>query len=142
MQDNYVEIEDIPVMRVKADWKGKGPSAAFDLLESKLPTLRGRRFYGTFRFLPEGGEEYYACVAMEETDDSRKFDLETGVIPSGWYIRRKVMNWEQVLRNGQLRSIIRDLVKGEDVDNDRPTIEFYRSHVELYLLAPVNHNPL
>lgn len=57
MNDTYVELNEIPIMRVKADMKGKGPSAAMDLLESKLPTLKGRKFYGVFHETPDG-EEY------------------------------------------------------------------------------------
>jgi hypothetical protein len=79
MSDSYVELQDIPVMRVRADMKGKGPSAAMNLLESKLPTLKGRKFYGIFRETPDG-EEYYACVAEVETDNPSKMQLETGVI--------------------------------------------------------------
>jgi hypothetical protein len=58
-------------LRVKADMKRKGPSAAFNLLESKLPTIKGRKFYGTFRPTP-GGEEYYACVVRVDSDDPEK----------------------------------------------------------------------
>jgi hypothetical protein len=57
MENTYVELQEIPVLRVRADMKGKGPSAAFDLLESKLLSLKGRKFYGTFQPTPDG-EEY------------------------------------------------------------------------------------
>ena len=53
METKYVERQEIPVLRVRADMKGKGPSAAFRLLESKLPNLKGRKFYGTFQFTPD-----------------------------------------------------------------------------------------
>src|SRR5437667_8754145 len=61
METSHVELQEIPVLRVRADMKGKGPSAAFNRLESKLPTIKGRKFYGTFQPTPDG-EEYYACV--------------------------------------------------------------------------------
>jgi len=80
METSYVELQGIPVLRVKADMKGKGPKAAFDLLESKLPTLKGRKFYGTFQFTPDG-EDYYACVVRIDADDPEKMKLETGVSP-------------------------------------------------------------
>jgi hypothetical protein len=56
MESSYVELQEIPVLRVRANMKGKGPSAAFDLLESELPTIKGRKFYGTFRPTPDGKE--------------------------------------------------------------------------------------
>jgi hypothetical protein len=80
MQSTYVELQEIPVLRVKADMKGKGPSAAFDLLESKLPSLKGRKFYGTFQ--PKSDEEeYYACVARIDSDDPDKMKLEREIFP-------------------------------------------------------------
>jgi len=39
MESIYLELQEMPVLRVRADMKGKGPSAAFDLLESKLSTF-------------------------------------------------------------------------------------------------------
>jgi hypothetical protein len=129
-----VGLHDVPVLRVKADFRGQGPSAAFDYLEPKLPTLRGRRFYGTFRDTPTG-EEYYAGVAREETDDPHRMGLETGVIPGGWYARRKLRDWETNL--SRLPTIFADIVRTVQRDRDRPSLEFYRSRTELHLLAPV-----
>ena len=79
METTYVELQEIHVLRVRADMKGKGPSAAFNLLESKLLTLKGRKFYGTFQFTPDG-EEYYACVVRIDSDDPERMQLEAGVI--------------------------------------------------------------
>ena len=92
METTYVELQEVPVLRVKADMKGKGPSAAFNLLESKLLTLKGRKFYGTFQFTPDG-EEYYACVVRIDSDDPERMQLEAGVIPGGWYARSKLMDY-------------------------------------------------
>ena len=94
--DSYSELKDIPVLRVRAEMKGKGPAAAFELLESRLPTLKGRHFYGSFRVL-EGGEEYHACVERIPTDDPSKMNLEEGVIPGGLYARRKLTGWRDEL---------------------------------------------
>jgi hypothetical protein len=136
MPDTYVELNEIPVMRVRADMKGKGPPAAFDLLESKLPTLKGRKFYGTFRETPDG-EEYFACVAQIETDDPRAMQLETGVIPGGLYARRKIQDWEKIVRAGQLPRLFQEMIQANVFDHTRPSVEFYRSQTELQLLVPV-----
>ena len=79
--ESYVELQEIPVLRVRADMTGEGPSAAFALIESKLPTLKGRKFYGTFRDTPEG-EESYACVARVNSDDPRRMELEPELSPA------------------------------------------------------------
>jgi hypothetical protein len=134
METTYVELQEIPVLCVKADVKGKGPSAAFDLLESKLPTLKGRKFYGTFQLKPDG-EEYYACVAQIDSDDPKKMQLETGVIPGGWHVRRKLIDWEKNL--SKLPGLFGEMARTHDVDPKRPSLEFYRSQAELHLFLPV-----
>src|SRR5437867_12422118 len=98
METSYVELQEIPILRVRADMKGKGPSAAFNLLESKLPTIKGRKFYGTFQPTPEG-EEYYACVAQIDPDDKEKMQLETGAIQGVWYARRNLPKYDKNLSN-------------------------------------------
>jgi hypothetical protein len=134
MESKYVELQNLPVLRVKADMKGKGPSAAFNLLESKLPTLKRRKFYGTFQPKPDG-EEYYACVARTDSDDPEKMQLETGVIPGGLYVHRKLMDWEKNL--SKLPGHFEEMAQTHDTDPKRPSIEFYRSQAELQLFLPV-----
>ncbi len=138
MAETYVELEDIPVMRVRADMNGAGPSAAMSMLESKLPTLRARRFYGAFRQTPEG-EEYYACVARVATDDPGRMKLDTGVIPGGRFVRRKIQDWERVIRSGGLPKVYGEMhdAHAREFDPERYSVEFYRSHIELQLLLPV-----
>lgn len=136
-----VDLQDIPVMRVRADMKGSGPSSAFDLLESRLPTLKGRKFYGTFRILPNHEEEYYACVEKIDSDDPVKMQLETGIIPGGKYARLKIIGWEKIVREGRLPEIFQEFAESLEPNVDhkeiRPSIEFYRSHDELFLLLPL-----
>lgn len=141
MPVGYIQLPDIEVMRVKADMRD-GPPAAFDVLESKLPTLKGRKFYGTFQST-DNGEEYWACVARIEEDDPKAMQLETGVLPGGWYARRKVQDWEKVIQEGNLPKLFDDLARenAERLDTGRPSIEFYRSHDELLLMLPVQRPP-
>jgi len=137
--DIYVELTDIPVLRIRADMKGDGPRAAFDRLESKLPTLKGRRFYGTFQVL-EDGEEYFACVELIGTDDPTSMQVERGVIPGGLYARRKLMDWQNKISS--LPTLFEEMVGDHDVDPGRPSVEFYRSQKELHLLLPVRSRRL
>ena len=142
MPPKFVEIADIRVLRVRANMKGKGPPEAFALLESKLPTLKGRKFYGTFRMTPDG-EEYWACVARLDGDDPGAMHLEAGVIPGGWYARRKVEDWEKVIKEGKLPAIFTDLANSvaESVDESRPAVEYYRSREEMLAMMPVKGPP-
>ena len=136
--DTYLELHEIPVLRVKADMKGAGPPAAFHALESALPTLKGRKFYGCFQVKAEG-EDYYACVERIETDDPETMRLDTGVIPGGWYVRRKLWEWESKI--AQFPELFNEMTKAADVDPSRPSLEFYRSQSELQLLVPVRGPP-
>ena len=138
MESIYLELQEMPVLRVRADMKGKGPSAAFDLLESKLSTLKGRKFYGTFQPTVDG-EEYYACVARIDSDDPEKMQLETGLIPGGWYARSKLMDWEKIL--SKLPSLFEEMARTHDTDPKRPSLEFYRSQGEMHLFLPVKSHP-
>ncbi len=142
--DSIVELQEFPVMRVRADMKGRGPSAAFALLESRLPSLKGRKFYGAFRMLPNGEEEYYACVAAVDGDDPEVMRLESGLIPGGKYAKRKVTGWERVIREGRLPAVFREFVESLEphVDHDevRPSLEFYRSRDELLLFMPMKQD--
>jgi hypothetical protein len=133
--DTLVRRTEISVLRVRADMQRGGPPAAFAALEAKLPTLQGRRFYGTFRGTPEG-EEYLACVERLPSDDPSAMELETGSVPGGPYVRRKLQ--------GSLGELIPELprhfaemVAATAADPDRPSVEFYRSERELHLLLPV-----
>jgi len=134
--DSYVERTEVEVLRVLADMKGGGPAEAMQKLEAKLPSIKGRRFYGLFRVLPEG-EEYFACVEKLSTDDPDAMGLDVGRIPGGLYVRRKVLDWSKVIAEGKLPSIFQDMVRQYDVDRTRPEIEFYRSMTELHILIPV-----
>jgi len=134
--DAYVERRTVEVLRVLADMRGGGPAEAMHRLESKLPSLKGRKFYGTFRLLPQG-EEYYASVERIATDDPVDMGLDVGVIPGGLYVRRRVDDWEAVIAAGKLGSIFEEMVGYYTVDRSRPEVEYYRSMKELHVLVPV-----
>lgn len=126
----------ISVARVRAELGPAGGPAAFNLLESRLPTLRGRRMYGVY--YPTRGD-YYACVKLD-ADHPDDMGFERGTIPGGRYARRKVRDW--LGREAQIAGWFDDLIlecraSGFEIDSTRPSVEFYRSLSELVLLVPV-----
>lgn len=134
--DRYVERDEREVLRIRADRNGGGPAAAMQRLESKLPSLKGRNFYGALRLLPEG-EEHFAYFEKLPGDDPDGMGLEPAKIPGGLYVRRKILDWESVIAAGRLGTTFRELARSYEVDSSRPEIEYYRSAVELHLLVPV-----
>ncbi len=125
-----VIIEPIKVMYTKSEGGPSGGEAAFHMLESKLPSIKGRKFYGTFQ---DG--EYRACVEMKEADSPEPLGLGTWEIPGGKYYKRKVDDWSEKLE--QIGSIFDQMAKEKQHDKSRPSIEFYRSQKELILFLPI-----
>lgn len=124
-------LEDITVLSVKVVGV-KNSAQAFNKLESTLPTLKGRKFYGCLSGTPETGI-YRACVAGVESDNPE--GLETWTIPGGKYLRAKIEDW--VGKENMIGEVFSDMAKISNVDYDRPYIEYYRSQKELILLLPV-----
>lgn len=122
-------------MFVKSDNGVKGSAKAFLKLESKLPSLKKRKFYGVLIGKPDEGE-YRSCVAIVDGDDPRKMGLSTWTIPGGKYAREKIKDWEQNL--DKLPVVFNKMVKENKLDSSRPTVEFYRSQKELICLLPID----
>lgn len=129
-----VTLNDVSIMYLVAEGGTTGARDAFNTLEGKLPSLKGRKFYGTFQ--PETGE-YRACVAIESGDDPQRMGLATGVIPGGLYLREKMKNW--MSRIDEIGKTFIAMAEREKprVDHGRPSVEFYRSQDELVLLLPI-----
>ena len=119
-------------MSVKANGGTKGAKEAFDTLESKLPSLKGRRFYGAYD--PQT-REYRACVVMVQGEDPLSLGLDSWTIPGGTYVTKKVINWSSKIM--QLPQIFDEMASDRKVDPGRPSVEYYRSKSELVLYLPV-----
>src|SRR5579864_6810355 len=122
--DAYVDRPEMVVLRVRADMKGGGPAAAMRILESKLPSLKGRKFYGAFRLLEEG-EEYFACVERIAADGPVAMGLEVGLVPGGLYVRRKLEDWERIVASRRLGDHFKELIRTHKFDPSGPEIEYY-----------------
>jgi putative intracellular protease/amidase len=125
-----VTLDDIKVMFVVSANGPQGAGEAFDRLEARLPSLKGRKFYGT---LLDG--EYRACVALEAQDAPSAMGLDTWIIPGGAYARRKLTGWSE--RLPEIGEIFRALAAEFARDSTRPNIEFYRSQKALLLFLAV-----
>jgi len=129
-----VTRDPIRVMYVVSPNGTAGAAEAFDRLEARLSSLKGRKFYGT---LLNG--EYRACVELEPQDSPAAMGLETWTIPGGAYVRRKLPDWpEHVTEIGQ---IFGALESEHPRDPARPNVEFYRSQKELLLFMAVASRP-
>jgi hypothetical protein len=132
MAAQYVTLPDVRVMYVESTTGPAGAANAFDTLEARLPSLKGRKFYGTFQ--PPAGP-YRACVAIEPTDDVAALAFQTCTIPGGKFSQAKIPNWEQHLP--EIGKTFQRMSEENEHDISRPNIEFYRSQRELILFLPV-----
>jgi hypothetical protein len=129
-----VALEDIPVMYVKAENGPTGAEQAFHALETILPSLRGRRFYGVYL-----NGEYRACVALLPNDDPESLGLETWTIPGGDYFRAKLVDWRKKLP--EIAKEFNAMAGRVSTDLTRPNIEYYQSQSELHLFLPMIEPP-
>lgn len=131
---SIVERKDISVMCVETTEGIKGSAEVFRKLESKLPALKKRKFYGVLFGKPDTGL-YRACVELIEQDDPKLMGLERWTIPGGKYARAKIKNWEE--NTHLIGPTFSEMAKKYRVDETRPVIEFYRSQKELILFSPI-----
>ena len=127
-----VTLPEVQVMYVESATGLAGAAEAFDRLEARFPSLKGRRFYGTFQ--PPAGP-YRACTAIEPGDDAPSLGLKTWVIPGGKYSRRKLLKWQA--RIPEIGETFQSMAKEGERDSSRPSVEYYRSEKELVLFLPM-----
>lgn len=123
-------LSDIPIMFVRAKGGPAGARQAFAMLEAKLSSPKGRRFYATFH-----RGDYRACVATQAGDDAAALGLETGTIPGGEYASARLYEWQEKI--DQIHQVFKDLQDGHTFDDSRPDVEFYRSARELVCFLPI-----
>jgi len=126
------ELTPVHVMTVKAAGGTRGANEAFELLRSRLLPMKGRRFYGLYY---PSTCEYRACVAKVKGERAEDYGLEAWTIPGGVYLTRKVNDWASKL--SELPRMFEEMVGNDTVDRTRPSVEFYRSRMELVLYMPV-----
>lgn len=114
-----------------------GPQNAaktFEKLESRLGSLRGRKFYGLFKE-ENGRETYLACTRAEEGEDPERPGFISILLPIGKYDREKLADWENNIEKIPL--VFREMRERNIVDESRFSVEFYRSQKELFLMLPI-----
>jgi DNA gyrase inhibitor GyrI len=126
-------LPDISAWSVKT--RGvSGSGKAFNFLESKLPTLKGQKFYGVLSGDPKTGV-YRACVVKNNQRLKDIESLEEWIIPGGKYITEKIIGWARQTKI--ISQTFKRLSCVSEVDNTRPQIEFYRSQKELIVMFPI-----
>ncbi len=128
------DFPEVKVMYVKSESGAKGARQAFDKLESNLPSLKGRKFYGLILGTPPN-DEYWACVELTAEDKPKEWDFQIGVVPAGKYIQERIDNWNN--DTSLIGKTFQKLAEENDLDKSRPCVEFYRSTRDMLIRVPV-----
>jgi hypothetical protein len=129
-----VDLPDIRLMVVRADEFPSGLQAAWDRLESRLSSLKGRKFYGISRY--EGSQmAYFAGFVPASDQEVQALGLLTMTIKGGKYARAKLLDWRN--HTGEIRQIFDELTRDFPMGPDGWALEYYRSQSELHLLIPL-----
>ncbi len=127
-------LEEVSVVYVKSENGPAGATKAFNKLEAKLPSFKGRKFYGLIFGKPPK-LEYWASVAVFPEDDPKSFGFATWTIPGGRYVQTLLKDWNENL--DKIPKLFGELADKYEIDKMRPSIEFYRSMEELLLRVPI-----
>jgi hypothetical protein len=124
---DLVERAETEALFVRSPDGPLGAGAAFGRLESALGGPKGRRFLGWFH-----RGEYRACVVRKPEDDPVALGLEEGRLAGGRYARRRHVGPLE-----RIHETFRALLAVHAEDPDRPSLEEYRRHDEVYALLPI-----
>ncbi len=95
--------------------------------------LRGRKFYGAFDPV---SATYSVCAVLRPGDDPSRFGAEHGVLPGGRYACVRLQGEPPALYD-EIGPTADRLAQRPDVDDTRPTLEYYRRRDVVDVLVPV-----
>lgn len=114
-----------------------GIKDSWERLESRLASLKGRKFYG-LTFFEEGHLVYYAGLLPRDENDVRELGFPSLTLKGGKYARVKLFDWNE--HADEIGPIFDELMGEYKKDPTGPTVEFYRSYSELHLMIPIAEN--
>lgn len=133
-QTSIVNQPDIELIVCRADEFPAGIKDSWERLESKLASLKGRKFYG-LTYFEEGQLVYYAGLQPVDDVEIKALGFPTMMLKGGKYARVKLMDWNN--HADKIGPIFDELMEAYKKDPSGPTVEFYRSHTELHLMIPI-----
>ena len=130
-----VELQTTQVIVCRAETDRQNDiKAAWKKLESSLPTITGRQFYGLC-YSDLTGSVYFAGVVPLHTEEIVSLGFPTLSLRGGRYARVKLKDWSKHL--DQIPKLCDELCRAFEKDPTGPTVEYYRSQSELHILVPL-----
>jgi predicted transcriptional regulator YdeE len=115
-----VDLPDLRLMVTRGDEFPSGIRAAWDRLESRLSSLKGRKFYGVV-LCEESQMVYYAGVEPASEEEVSLLGLATMIVKGGKYARAKLLDWPN--HTNKIGEIFAELMRDFGVDPKGPTVE-------------------
>lgn len=128
---------DVELVVCRATEFPAGIKDAWERLESKLASLKGRKFYG-LTYFEDGHLVYYAGLEPLGAEEIDALGFPTMTLKAGKYARVKLMDWND--HADEIGPIMEWLMEEYKKDHSGPTVEFYRSQKELHLMIPLAEN--
>lgn len=130
-----VQMPDLQLSVVRAQRDGQPEiAAAWQTLESRLASLKGRKFYGVCTD-EQAGMVYYAGLEPLDANEMAALGFPTLFVKGGKYARAKLLDWHN--HTDQIGAIVENIESTFSTDRTRPVLEYYRSHSELHILVPL-----
>lgn len=132
-----IDQPEIQLIVCRATEFPAGMKDSWEQLESKLASLKGRKFYG-LTYFEQGHLVYYAGLLPVDNDEIKALGFPTLMLKGGKYARVKLMDWND--HTDEIGRIFDELMEQYKKDPGGPTVEFYRSQTELHLMIPIIEN--
>ena len=114
-----------------------GIKDSWERLESKLASLKGRKFYG-LTFFEDGQLVYYAGLQPIDEREINALGFPTLKLKGGKYARVKLLDCNN--HADEIGPLFDELMEQSKKEPSGPTVEFYRSNTELHLMIPLVNN--
>jgi predicted transcriptional regulator YdeE len=128
------KLDTLKLIYLKADSFPGGITAVWDKLDITLPSLKGRKFYGTAK-MTGGQMEYRACVVPLDENEHNRLGMEEFTIPAGYYTAKKLNDWQNHIP--EIRNLFTELNSKFEADTERYNLESYKSSKELIVMLPI-----
>lgn len=128
-----VNLSSVKILYIPSNHGISGSDKAFTALESKLPTLKGRKFYGLVYGSPPK-ETYWASVVQNSSEELVD-GCKLGILPGGKYVQERIYDWEKNI--GAIGKTFQRLIDENTVDRSRPFVEYYHGMNYMIVRVPV-----
>ncbi len=133
-KSTLVNQPEVKLVVCRANEFPAGIKDAWRRLEGKLPSLKGRKFYG-LTYFEDGQLVYYAALEPLNEKEVTTLGFPTMMLKGGKYARVKLMDWNH--HADEIGPIFGELMEEYQKDPAGPSVEFYRSQFELHLMIPL-----